>query len=121
MLIFQLGIDTDSLGIKYQPLLLDFQSHALYGFLVSVLIAMAATNPEELDLFREAKRRGEEMEVDSAATSVASEVAAKVNIELSNRHGIYRCNLFAAQCPEGPRRLPVRRVCPRRLVVCVVV
>ena len=67
-------MDPDSFGVKYQRLLLDFQSHMLYGFLCSVLIAMAGTNPEELDLFREAKRRGEEMEVDSAATSVASEM-----------------------------------------------
>ena len=45
----QLGIDTDSYGLKYQDVLLDFQQLMLYGFLVSVLIAMATTSPAELE------------------------------------------------------------------------
>lgn len=33
----QLGIDTDSFGLKYQDVVVDFQKHVLYGFLIAVL------------------------------------------------------------------------------------
>lgn len=45
----QLGIDSDCFGVKYQQLLLSFQNEMLYGFLVSVLLAMATTSPEDLE------------------------------------------------------------------------
>lgn len=48
----QLGIDTDSFGLKYQQVLQDFQQHILYGFMVSVLMAMANTSKEELEIFK---------------------------------------------------------------------
>ena len=67
----QLGIDTDTFGVKYQDIVIDFQKHVLYGFLTSVLIGMATTSPEELDLFYEARQRGEDMEVDSTLGSEA--------------------------------------------------
>ena len=67
----QLGIDTDTFGVKYQDIVIDFQNHVLYGFLTSVLIGMATTSPEELDLFYESRQKGEDMDVDSAAGSEA--------------------------------------------------
>ena len=47
----QMGVDTDSFGIKYTSILREFQQHILYGFLVAVLVAMSNTNLEELDHF----------------------------------------------------------------------
>ena len=45
----QLGVDTDTFGLKYQAVVEDFQKQILYGFLMGVLLAMAATDPEEVD------------------------------------------------------------------------
>ena len=47
----QLGVDTDSYGIKYTHLIREFQQHIVYGFLVAVLVSMSNTNVEELDHF----------------------------------------------------------------------
>lgn len=44
----QLGVDTDSFGMNYHSVIKDFQQHVLYGFLVSVLVAMANTSESEL-------------------------------------------------------------------------
>ena len=51
----QMGVDTDSFGIKYTHIIREFQQHILYGFLVAVLVSMSNTNIEELDHFIQSK------------------------------------------------------------------
>ena len=58
----QLGVDTDSFGLKYQAIVEDFQKHLLYGFVVAVLIDMASTSPEELDAFYASRRLGKQFQ-----------------------------------------------------------
>ena len=51
----QMGVDTDSFGIKYTHIIREFQQHILYGFLVAVLVSMSNTNMEELHHFIQSK------------------------------------------------------------------
>ena len=51
----QMGVDTDSYGIKYTHIIREFQQHILYGFLVAVLVSMSNTNIEELHHFIQSK------------------------------------------------------------------
>jgi hypothetical protein len=51
----QMGVDTDSFGIKYTHIIKEFQQHILYGFLVAVLVSMSNTNMEELNHFCQSK------------------------------------------------------------------
>ena len=60
----QLGINTDSIKMSLTKFVLEFQTHILYGFMVGVLVAMANTNPSELnDMIKESNHEGK-MEVD---------------------------------------------------------
>ena len=66
----QLGIDTDTFGLKYQDMVIDFQKHLLYGFLISVLQGMAVTSEDELERLHEASARGERlMDIDSGGST----------------------------------------------------
>ena len=48
--LVQLGVNPDSYGMNYHSVINDFQQHILYGFIVGILISMANTNPEEIDM-----------------------------------------------------------------------
>lgn len=48
--LVQLGVNPDSYGMNYHSVINDFQQHILYGFIVGILISMANTNPEEIEM-----------------------------------------------------------------------
>ena len=59
-----------------QDIIVDFQQHVLYAFLISVLQGMAVTSEEELERLHEASARGDRLmdTTDDDDASVVSDV-----------------------------------------------
>lgn len=58
-----LGVDTDQFHMNWQQFIQEFQTHLLYGFMVGVLVAMANTDPTDLNELIKASGHPEKQEV----------------------------------------------------------
>ena len=66
----------DRSDLWWQDIIVDFQQHVLYAFLISVLQGMAVTSEEELERLHEASARGDRLmdTTDDDDASVVSDV-----------------------------------------------